>query len=159
MAEDVTYLTPEGKEELEQKLKLLQEVERPALAQKLKEAVAMGDLKENADYHDTREKMSKMDGDIDRYQYILRNAQVIENTGDGDSVHIGSTVTIVMKEDGFDEEEEVYTIVGAAEANPREGKISQRSPIGEALLNRRVGDKVKVKTPDGKIKIEILNIE
>ncbi|MEL6526712.1 MAG: transcription elongation factor GreA [Chloroflexota bacterium] len=159
MAEDVTYLTPEGKEELEQKLKLLQEVERPALAQKLKEAVAMGDLKENADYHDTREKMSKMDGDIDRYQYILRHAQIIENTGNSDAVHIGSTVTILMKEDGFDEEEEVYTIVGAAEANPREGKISQRSPIGEALLNRRVGDKVKVKTPDGKIKIEILKIE
>lgn len=156
MAEDVTYLTPEGKEELEQKLKLLQEVERPALAQKLKEAVAMGDLKENADYHDTREKMSKMDGDIQRIEHQLRTAEVIESTGNTDEVRLGSTVTI--REDGFDEDE-VYTIVGAAEANPRDGKISQKSPIGQALMHRRIGDMVKVKTPDGKIKLEILKIE
>lgn len=156
MAEEVTYLTSEGKVEMEQRLKLLQEVERPALAQKLKEAVAMGDLKENADYHDTREKMGLMDGEIQRLEQILRTAEIIENTGATDEVNLGCTVTIC--EDGYDDEE-VYTIVGAAEANPREGKISVKSPIGAALLHRRKGDKVKVDTPDGKIKFKIVKIE
>lgn len=156
MAEETTYLTSEGKEELELKLKRLQEVERPALAQKLKEAVAMGDLKENADYHDTREKMSLMDGEIMRLENILRTAEIIENDGSTDEVLLGSTVTIC--EDGYDEEE-VYTIVGQAEANPRDGKISQKSPIGAALLHRRKGDKVKVDTPNGKMKFKIIKIE
>lgn len=155
MAEDVTYLTLEGKEELELKLKRLQEVDRPELAQKLKEAVAMGDLKENADYHDTREKMSLMDGEIMRLEQILRTAEIIENSGTTDEVTLGSTVTI--REDGYDEDE-VYTIVGAAEANPRDGKISAKSPIGAALLHRRKGDKVKVSTPDGNVKFKIIKI-
>lgn len=155
MAEEVTYLTPDGKEEMEQKLKRLQEVDRPALAVKLKEAVAMGDLKENADYHDTREKMSMMDGEIQRLEHVLRTAEIIENTGSTDEVTLGCTVTI--REDGIDEDE-IYTIVGAAEANPRDGKISAKSPIGSALLHRRKGDKVKVDTPDGKIKFKIVKI-
>jgi len=156
MAEEVTYLTPEGKEEMEQELKRLQELDRPALAQKLKEAVAMGDLKENADYHDTREKMSLMDGRIQRLEHILRTAEVIDNAGSTDEVTLGCTVTI--REDGYDDDE-VYTIVGAAEANPREGKISSKSPIGAALMHRRKGDKVKVDTPDGKVKFKIVKIE
>ncbi|MGB7341522.1 MAG: transcription elongation factor GreA [Phototrophicaceae bacterium] len=156
MAEDVTYLTPEGKEEMEQKLQRLQEVDRPALAQKLKEAVAMGDLKENADYHDTREKMSLMDGEIMRLEQILRTAEIIQNTGATDEVRLGSKVTI--REEGFDEDE-VYTIVGAAEANPRDGKISSKSPIGAALLHRRKGDNIKVKTPDGKVTFTVISIE
>lgn len=155
MAEEVTYLTPDGKEEMEQKLKRLQEVDRPALAIRLKEAVAMGDLKENADYHDTREKMSMMDGEIQRLEHVLRTAEIIENTGVTDEVTLGCTVTI--REDGFDEDE-VYIIVGAAEANPREGKISAKSPIGSALLHRRKGDKIKVDTPGGKMKFKIVKI-
>lgn len=156
MAQEITYLTPEGKVELEQRLELLIKVERPALAQKLKEAVADGDLKENANYHDTREKMSLMDGEIQRIESILRTAQIIETDGSTDEVRIGSKVTI--QEEGFDEDE-IYTIVGQAEANPREGKISQKSPIGAALINRRKGDKVKVKTPSGVIKVKIIKIE
>jgi transcription elongation factor GreA len=155
MAQETTYLTAEGKVELEQKLQRLQEVGRPGLAQKLKEAVAMGDLKENADYHDTREKMSLMDGEIQRLENILRTAQIIENDGSTDEVRIGSKVTI--REEGFDEDE-IYTIVGQAEANPRDGKISQKSPIGAALINRRKGDKVKVETPSGVIKLKIIKI-
>lgn len=155
MADEVTYLTLEGKEELELKLKRLQEADRPILAQKLKEAVAMGDLKENADYHDTREKMGLMDGEIMRLEQILRTAEIIENTGTTDEVTLGCTVTI--REDGFDEDE-IYTIVGAAEANPRDGKISAKSPIGAALLHRRKGEKVKVNTPDGSVKFKIIKI-
>lgn len=156
MSEDVTYITAEGKAEMEKELHKLKEFDRPALAQRLKEAVAMGDLKENADYHDTREKMSLLDGRIQYIEEVLRNAQIIENDGSTDQVRLGSTVTI--REEGFDDDE-VYTIVGAAEANPQEGKISAKSPIGEALITRKKGDKVKVKTPDGTIVLKIRKIE
>ena len=156
MVEDKIFLTPDGKEELEQKLNRLREVERPALAIKLKEAVAMGDLKENADYHDTREKMSMMDGEIQRLETILRDAIVVERSESSDEVGLGSIVTI--REDG-EEDDEVFTIVGQAEANPKEGKISQKSPIGAALMHRRKGDKVKAETPNGVIKFKIIKIE
>lgn len=156
MTEDVTYLTPDGKAELEQELHRLKEIERPALAEKLKEAVAMGDLKENADYHDTREKMSIMDGKILRLETVLRDAVVVENDGSSDMVRIGSKVTI--REEG-EEEDEIFTIVGQAEANSLEGKISQKSPIGAALLNHRKGDKVKVETPNGTIILKIKKIQ
>ena len=156
MSEDVTYLTAEGKAEMEKELHKLREIDRPALAQRLKEAVAMGDLKENADYHDTREKMSMLDGRIQYIEEVLRKAQVIENDGPSDEVRLGSTVTI--REEGFDEDE-VYTIVGAAEANPSEGRISIKSPIGEALINRKKGDKINVNTPNGKIVFKIRKIK
>jgi len=156
MSDNETYLTSEGAEELRRELEVLQTEKRPELAIRLKEAVAMGDLKENADYHDTREKMGLLDGRIQRIESILRNAIIIENDGPSDEVRLGCTVTI--REKGTDEDE-TYTIVGAAEANPREGKISQKSPIGAALLNRKVGDKVKVKTPDDEtLKFEIIAI-
>jgi transcription elongation factor GreA len=155
MPEDnVTYLTAEGKAEMEQELRRLKEVERPALAERLKEAVAMGDLKENADYHDTREKMSLMDGRIQYLEETLRDAVVVER-GSTDEVGIGSTV--VIREEGLDEDEE-YIIVGPAEANPREGKISQKSPIGAALMGHKKGDKVNVNTPSGKITLKIRDI-
>lgn len=156
MVEETTYLTPDGKAEMEEELRRLQEVERPDLAQRLKEAVAMGDLKENADYHDTREKMSLLDGRIQRLEHILRNAVIVDTDGPSDMVRIGSTVTI--REAGEDEDE-TYTIVGAAEANPSEGRISQKSPIGAALINRKKGDKVKVTTPNGTITFKIRKIE
>lgn len=157
MSDEVTYLTPEGKAEMEQELKRMKEVERPALAQKLKEAVAMGDLKENADYHDTREKMSMLDGRILRLEAILRTAVIVETDGPSDEVRIGSTVTI--REVDGDDEDEVYTIVGPAEANPSEGRISQKSPIGDALIGHRKGDKVNVETPNGVITFKIRKIE
>jgi transcription elongation factor GreA len=156
MVDDVTYLTPEGKIELEQELHRLKEIERPALAVRLKEAVSMGDLKENADYHDVREKMGLMDGKILRLETILRDGVVVENDGASDIVRIGSKVTI--REEG-EEEDEIFTIVGQAEANSLEGKISQKSPIGAALLNRRKGDKVKVTTPNGAITLKIKKIQ
>ncbi|MDQ7026613.1 MAG: transcription elongation factor GreA [Anaerolineae bacterium] len=156
MVEDVNYLTPEGKIELEQELHRLKEYDRPALAAKLKEAVAMGDLKENADYHDTREKMSLMDGKILRLETVLRDAIVVENDGTSDMVRIGSKVTI--REVGEDEDE-VFMIVGQAEANSLEGKISSKSPIGAGLLNRKKGDKIKVETPNGTITLKIKKIK
>lgn len=156
MSDDVTYLTAEGAEELRRELDQLKNVRRPELAIKLKEAVAMGDLKENADYHDTREKIGLVDGQIMRLEAILRDAVIIENDGSTDEVRIGSTVTI---RDLETDEDETYLIVGAAEANPREGKISQKSPIGAALVGRKKGAKVKVNTPGGKMQFKIIKIE
>lgn len=141
-----TYLTPEGAEELKQELDRLLNVKRPELAQKLKEAVAQGDLKENADYHDTREQQAFVEGRIQYLENVLRSATIINNNGASDIVQLGCEVTI--REDGFDEDE-TYMIVGAAEANPREGKISHESPIGAALLGQKKGAQVKVKTPGG----------
>jgi len=155
MASEQTYLTKEGEAELRNELKQLVEVRRPALAQKLKEAVAQGDLKENADYHDTKEKQGFTEGRIQHIEAILRYAIVVEDYGPSDEVKIGSTV--IIREDGTDEDEE-YKIVGSAEANPRERKISQRSPIGSALLGKKKGRKVKVQTPDGQVEFKIIDV-
>lgn len=154
MTDDV-YLTPEGKTDLERELDELINVRRPDLAQKLKEAVADGDLKENANYHDAKEKQAFIEGRIQYLQNILRSAKIISANVPKDVVHVGSQVTI--REQGSDEDE-TFMIVGAAEANPREGKISQKSPIGAALLGHKKGDKVKVTTPDGETIFKIVAI-
>jgi transcription elongation factor GreA len=145
---DTVYLTAEGAEELKRELQTLVNVRRPELAQKLKEAVAQGDLKENADYHDAKEQQAFIEGRIQYLESVLRSAVIISNDGPADVVSVGGQVTIV--EEGGDEEE-TYTIVGAAEANPSEGKISNLSPIGSALLGAKKGDKVRVQTPGGSI--------
>jgi transcription elongation factor GreA len=152
---DVTYLTEEGKRDLERELEQLVNVRKPALAQKLKEAVAQGDLKENADYHDAREQKSFVEGRIQYLENLLRSAQIIDTDGASDVARIGSRVT--LREDGIDEDE-TYMIVGAAEANPREGKISNESPIGQALLGHKKGDKVRVETPSGEVIFKIKSI-
>ncbi|NWF70674.1 MAG: transcription elongation factor GreA [Chloroflexi bacterium] len=155
MSEPV-YLTPEGRDELQRELDELLNVRRPALARKLKEAVAEGDLRENANYHDAKEQQAFIEGRILHVENILRSAQIIQNDGTSEEVRVGSEVTIV--EDGSSDEE-TYMIVGAAEANPRDGKISQRSPIGAALLGRRKGEKVRVQTPAGEVIFKIKRIK
>jgi transcription elongation factor GreA len=157
MSEPV-YLTAEGKAELERELEQLRTERLPDLARKLKEAVAQGDLKENADYHDTREQKSFAEGRLQYLENILRSAVIISTDGKSDVVQIGSHVTIV-EEDSGEDEDETYMIVGQAEANPREGKISHESPIGKALINRKKGDKVRVKTPSGTIIFRIKSIK
>jgi transcription elongation factor GreA len=154
MAETV-YLTAEGAEELKRELETLVNVRRPELAQKLKEAVAQGDLKENADYHDAKEQQAFIEGRIQYLESVLRSAVIISNDVPTDVVSVGGQVTIV--EEGGDEEE-TYTIVGAAEANPSEGKISNLSPIGSALLGAKKGDKVRVQTPSGSIIFKVKKV-
>ncbi len=154
MSEQV-YLTAEGAEELQRELDTLVNVRRPDLAMKLKEAVAQGDLKENADYHDAKEQQAFIEGRIQYLENVLRSAVIISNDGNSDVVKVGSQVTIV--EDGADDEE-VYTIVGAAEAKPDEGKISHLSPIGSALLGAKKGEKVRVQTPSGQISFKVKKI-
>ncbi|MBL8164292.1 MAG: transcription elongation factor GreA [Anaerolineae bacterium] len=153
---DQVYLTAEGAEDLRRELDELLTVKRPALAKKLKDAVAEGDLKENADYHDAKEQQAFLEGRIQYVENLLRAAVIITNNGPSDEVRIGSLVTIV--EDGTSEEE-TYSIVGAAEANPREGKISHESPIGAALLGHKKGDKVRAKTPGGDVTFKIKRIQ
>lgn len=150
------YLTPEGKADLERELDKLVNERLPELAEKLKEAVADGDLKENANYHDTREQKSFAEGRVQYLENILRGAIVIEPDANSNVVQIGSHVTI--REDGTDDDE-TYMIVGAAEANPREGRISHESPIGGALIGRKKGDKVRVETPNGILIFKIRKIE
>lgn len=155
MASEETYLTKEGEAALRRELTQLRDTRRPALAQRLKEAVAQGDLKENADYHDAKEKLGFIEGRVQQIESILQNAIVVDSSQGGDEVRIGTTV--IIREDGEDDDEE-YRIVGSAEANPRERKISEKSPIGSALLGKRAGEKVKVETPDGLIKFKIVDI-
>ncbi|MBW4436095.1 MAG: transcription elongation factor GreA [Pleurocapsa minor GSE-CHR-MK-17-07R] len=153
---EVQYLTVEGKENLERELNELKNVRRPELSIKLAEAVSMGDLKENADYHDAKEQQGFIEGRIKHIEAILRGAVVVETQNGATAVGVGSRVTIV--EDGTSDEE-VYTIVGAAEASPKDGKISNQSPVGSALLGHKKGDKVKVTTPGGVITFKIKKVE
>ena len=155
MAEEAIYLTKEGEDELHRELRLLKETRRPALARKLTEAVAQGDLKENADYHDAKEQLGFIEGRVQHLEAVLRNAIIIENKGPSDKVRIGSTV--VIREEGAGEDE-VYMIVGSAEANPGQRKISQKSPIGSALLGKTKGKNIPVETPDGIIKFKIMDV-
>ncbi len=150
------YLTPEGAEDLKQELEMLVKVRRPELATKLREAVAQGDLKENADYHDAKEQQAFVEGRIQYLENLLRSAVIINNAGASDEVQIGSEVTI--RETGSDEDE-TYMIVGAAEANPRDGKISHESPIGSALLGHKKGEEVRVKTPGGVMTFKVKKIK
>jgi transcription elongation factor GreA len=154
MSEKV-YLTAEGREELQRELQMLIDVRRPELAAKLTEAVAQGDLKENADYHDAKEQLAFVEGRIQYLENVLRSAEIIASDGAKDVVSVGSKVTIV--EDGMDDEE-TYSIVGAAEANPSAGKISHLSPIGSALIGAKKGDKVRVSTPGGQVIFKVKKI-
>ncbi|MBK8028592.1 MAG: transcription elongation factor GreA [Anaerolineae bacterium] len=149
-------LTPEGYADLKRELDTLITVRRPELAKKLAEAVAEGDLKENANYHDAKEQQAFIEGRIKYLEHILRTATIIQREGKTDVVSLGSMVTII--EEGYDDEE-TYSIVGAAEANPAEGKISNLSPIGAALLGAKKGDKVRVKTPNGETVVKIKSIK
>ncbi|MDZ4764305.1 MAG: transcription elongation factor GreA [Chloroflexota bacterium] len=155
MSENV-YLTAEGAEELKRELENLLNVRRPDLARKLSEAVSQGDLKENADYHDAKEQQAFIEGRIKYLENVLNKAQIIANSASNGLVNLGSEVVIV--EDGGSDEE-TYMIVGAAEANPEMGKISHVSPIGAALLGRKKGEKVTVKTPAGEIVFKIKRIK
>jgi transcription elongation factor GreA len=153
---DPTYLTPEGKDKLEAELEELKTTGRKELAERLKHAISMGDLSENADYHKAKEDQGFMEGRIQEIEAILRNAKVIESRSKYNEVSIGAHVTI--QEEGFPPE--AYHLVGSKEANPREGKISHESPIGKALLGHKVGETVEAPLPNGgTIKFEILKIE
>jgi transcription elongation factor GreA len=153
-----TFLTKEGYQKLADELEFLRTTKRLEVANRLHEAMEGGELIENAEYEAAKNEQAFVEGRIQELEMILASARVIDEKGKkekGDLVQVGSTVT--MKEDGSSSEK--YTIVGAAEANPREGKISNESPIGKAILNHRAGEEVSVEAPGGNFKIKILKVE
>ncbi len=151
-----TFLTKEGYQKLQEELDYLRTVKREEVANRLHEAMEGGELIENAEYEAAKNEQAFVEGRIQELEIILASAHLIdESQSSPDVVQVGDTVTI--QEEGG--EPEVYTIVGAAEANPREGKISNESPIGKAILNHRVGDVVTVEAPAGSYKVTIKKIE
>jgi len=155
MSEMPQYLTAEGKERLESELDRLVNVRRPEVAAQLKAAIEEGDLSENAGYDEAKRDQAFLEGRIQEIEAILRNARPLEGNGNKDIVGAGSKVTIV--ESGTDFEEH-YLIVGPAEADPTSGRISNHSPLGQALLGHRVGDSIEVNSPGGLIAFEIRSI-
>jgi transcription elongation factor GreA len=151
MSDQPQYLTPEGLRELEERLNYLRNVRRPQVAERLHQALSEGgELTENAEYDDAKSEQAFLEGEIMRLESILSNARIIEidQSAASDVVKLGDRVAIQEK---GQRKQEVYQIVGQAEANPREGKISNESPLGKALIGRKLGDKVVVKAPDGDI--------
>ena len=148
-------LTHEGLENLEKELQELKVVRRKDVAAKIKEARGQGDLSENAEYDAAKEEQAEIEARIVTIENMLRNAEVIDSGNVTDTVSIGSTIKLFDSE--FEEEIE-YTIVGSAEADPFNGKISNESPIGAAIIGHKIGDIVEVDTPDGTINLKILEI-
>ncbi len=154
MTSHPTYLTQEGEQKLMAELAELTGPRREELSQRLRSAIQMGDLSENADYHKAKEDQGFLEGRIQEIESVLRTAIIIEKTN-GDVVTVGSHITV--QEEDFDPE--TYYLVGAKEADPRNGRISNESPIGKALMDHKVGDVVEAETPGGKLKFKILKIE
>jgi transcription elongation factor GreA len=153
--EDAVYMTAEGLEQLKSELEYLKTMRREELSQKLQAAIAQGDLKENADYHATKEEQGFVEGRIRVLEDSLRRAKIIEKNGPSDVVRVGSKVTVI--EEGSDEPE-TYSIVGPHEANPASGRISNESPIGSALLGAKQGQMVSIQIPAGEIRLRISEI-
>ncbi len=157
MKDKKTYLTQEGLAELKKELDELINVKRPENIIAIKEARALGDLSENADYDAAKNDQAEIEGRIKKIEKMLENVQIIEKKST-DKVELGSTVAIRYVDEDDDETDE-YKIVGSQEADPFESKISNESPIAKALLNKKVGDIVDVESPNGVYKIEITEIK
>lgn len=152
-----TVLTPKGYKKIEEEYEYLKVEKRKEIAERIKIARGFGDLSENAEYTAAKEEQAKMETRIAELKKILENAVVIDETSiPSDTVSIGSKVTVY--DEDF-EEEVIYSIVGSMEANPRENKISDKSPVGIALLGAKEGETVDVETPDGAVKLRVLKIE
>lgn len=147
-------LTSEGFLELETELNKLKTEDRPRIIEAIKEARAQGDLSENADYDAARDEQAKIEARIQELEYMLEHAKIIEKAT-GDKVAVGTTVTVQYVDD---DEQEEYSIVGSMEADPFENKISNESPIGKAIMDKRVGEVISVESPNGSYDIKIVKI-
>lgn len=155
MKDNKVYLTDEGFLELEEELNELKNVKRPEVIKALKEARALGDLSENADYDAARAEQAQVEGRIQELEKIMENVHIIEK-GETDKVSLGTTVKIKYVDD--DDEIEEYRIVGSKEADPSNNKISNESPIAKAIMNGKVGEIKKVASPNGEYEVEIVAI-
>jgi transcription elongation factor GreA len=150
-------MTKEGKEKLEQELEYLKTVKRKEVVERIKIARGFGDLSENSEYDAAKDEQAFVESRIQMLENMIRNAVIIEEDKENpDVVSLGKSVTFIELPDG---EEETYTIVGSAEADPFEGKISNDSPIAKSLLGRRVGEEVTVQTPGGEMVVKIVAVK
>ena len=150
------YLTNEGFLEIEEELNYLKEVKRPEVIKALKDARALGDLSENADYDAARNEQAKVEGRILELEKLLGVAELIEKR-DNDKVGLGATVKIMY--DGDEDDTEEYRIVGSKEADPSNNKISNESPLAKAIMGAKVGDTCTVESPNGNYEVEVLEIK
>jgi len=156
MAEKKTMLTQDGYDKLVQKLDYMKSVRRMEVSERLKAAIALGDLSENSEYDDAKNEQGRLEGEISELEAKLRNSEIIHVTANTGKIMIGSTVTIRDVElDAIEE----YTIVGSMEANPAKNKISDESPLGAAILDKSAGTTVQVHAPAGVLEFEILDVK
>lgn len=157
MANEAVILTEDGLKEKQEKLDFLKTVRRAEISEQIKEARAFGDLSENAEYDEAKNEQARVEAEIAQLEKLLRNAVVFEdNSVDSTLVNIGTTVRILDVE--YNEEEE-YQIVGSVEADADRRRISNESPVGSALIGKKVGDIAVVKTPAGEIQLKVLSIK
>lgn len=154
MADKIQYVSAEGLEKLKSELQNLKTVRRREVAAKIESAKALGDLSENAEYHEAKDELGFIEGRISEIQHIMKNVSIIQEGSSGDIVRIGSTITVEV---GGKKKE--YSIVGSNEADPMQGKISNESPLGNAFLGHAKGDAVNVTTPGGTQRYVILEIK
>jgi len=157
MTKKTTVLTQDGYDKLVEKLEYLKSVKRLEVAERLKIAISLGDLSENSEYDDAKNEQGRLEAEIRELEAKLNNSDIIQTHGNfyGDTVNIGSKV--VIREVGADETD-TYMIVGSTEADPDDGKISNESPIGAALIGKSVGSTVQVHAPAGVFQYEIVEI-
>lgn len=155
MANEEVLLTRGGLEKLEKELDFLKSVKRKDIAARIKDAITYGDITDNSEYEDAKNEQAFIEGRIITLEKILRRARILEKDGTNSYVTIGSTVKL---KDIEVDREYIYTIVGTAEANPGDGKISNESPVGKAILGLSVGEEIEVKVPAGSLKYRILEI-
>ncbi len=158
MAQEKQYpMTKEGKEKIEQELEYLKTVKRKEVVERIKIARDFGDLSENSEYDSAKDEQAFVEGRIALLETMIRNAVIIEgDEANSDTVTLGKSVTFIELPDG---EEETYTIVGSAEADPFEGRISNDSPIAKSLLGKKIGDEVTVQTPGGEMYVKIIAVK
>jgi transcription elongation factor GreA len=150
-----SFLTREGYQKLQEELEYLRTVKRQEVANRLHEAMEGGELIEDAEYEAAKNEQAFVEGRIQELEILLANARVIEGTVKSEIVQIGAKVTI---REGDNAPEE-YTIVGPAEANPRNGRVSNESPLGRALMDHRAGDQIRVDAPGGSFSVQLLKVE
>lgn len=165
MAEKETILTTDGLKKLEQKLEHLKSVRRQEVAERIKQAIEFGDISENAEYEDAKNEQAFIEGELQSLEKMLRSAKLIETCdANSETVALGCTVTLKEVKEGKTRaanngHEMIYTIVGSAEADPSEARISNESPVGSAVLGQKVGQIVEVVAPAGRMKFKVVNIQ
>lgn len=158
MSTEKTYpMTHEGKQKLENEVEQLKTVRRKEVVERIKIARSFGDLSENSEYDAAKDEQAFVEGRITQLENMIRNAVIIEDNGEESTVvTLGKTVTFKELPNG---DEEAYTIVGSAEADPFEGRISNDSPIAKSLLGKQIGEKVAIQTPGGEMQVEIISVK